>query len=296
MTLTDLPGDVYDEMSKYMTNDTLFKFVTVSKKITVNNMILKKRKWLSKPMRHWAAEGCLKAVKYLIEENISKDDAIKFAAAKGNLDVVKYLVSIGEKVNNLTVVPAIDNGHLNIVKFLCEGLKASQKSQKSQTSQTSQASQINRMGLLYYASTTGSLKVVEYLYSIGEEPSEWMVEKACQNGHLDIVKFFHSIGKVTPGATFIDMACSSGHIHIVEFLHSISCGFTSNAICWASGGGFLDLVKYLVSIGAVPSNEAINLAADNGRVQVVIYLHSLGARCRAPYGIESKIEILALLR
>ena len=280
MKLDQMPSDVYDRMQKFMDDRTLFKFITLTKKITVDERILEKRMWLSRDLSHWAGLGNLKAVKYLMKKNCLKGSnesksAMYITCEKGRLNVLKYLVSLGEECNFKMIFPAVINGHLDILTFLYENGQ-------------------HHPYALYDAALIGHLDIVQYLYSIGQKATLLEVNKACQYGHLDLLIFFHKT-KAPMDNQCIDLACISGYIEVVKFLHTIGCGFTQDAINWASAGGFLELVQYLVSIGAVATDSAIDYAAEKCHMPVVKYLHSLGARCSLPYGVECNIEIVPFL-
>jgi hypothetical protein len=52
-----------------------------------------------------------------------------------------------------------------------------------------------------------------------------IMDEAAGNGHIDIVKFLHSIGKICT-VTAMDQAAGNVHIEIVKFLHSIDKDWT----------------------------------------------------------------------
>ena len=106
--------------------------------------------------------------------------------------------------------------------------------------------------------SSGKLEQIKYL--IEQKEFIWKNEyfdEAASNGHLDVVKFLHSIGKdCTTNA--MDDASNYGHIEIVKFLHSIGKDCTTKAMDWASENGHLEVVKFLHSIGAPCTTDAMN--------------------------------------
>ena len=54
-------------------------------------------------------------------------DSIADAAYKGNMDMVKYLVGIGEPINKRAITSASKNGHIHIIKFLIKFIKTFEK-------------------------------------------------------------------------------------------------------------------------------------------------------------------------
>jgi ankyrin repeat protein len=47
-----------------------------------------------------------------------------------------------------------------------------------------------------YASRYGHLEIVKYLHSIGKDSSTHAMDLASRYGHLEIVKYLHEIGQV----------------------------------------------------------------------------------------------------
>lgn len=61
------------------------------------------------------------------------------------------------------------------------------------------------------------------------------MDNASKYGYIDIVKYFHEIGKdCTEWA--MDYASSSGHIEVVKYLHEIGKDCSKWAMDWASRG------------------------------------------------------------
>ena len=89
------------------------------------------------------------------------------------------------------------------------------------------------------ASKGGHLEVVKYLHSIGKECSfyyrgetEWITDAmnlASRGGHLEVVKYLHSIGKKCTTKT-MELASTSGNVEVVKFLYSIGIKFTTDAL------------------------------------------------------------------
>jgi hypothetical protein len=66
LTLYNLPGDIYDTLSDFLDDKSLFVLLTLSpRRITVAKHLLQHRKWRKQPMEHWAQVGNLKALQYL---------------------------------------------------------------------------------------------------------------------------------------------------------------------------------------------------------------------------------------
>ncbi|EAX86793.1 hypothetical protein TVAG_402920 [Trichomonas vaginalis G3] len=145
---------------------------------------------------HLAGEkGNLKLVKSLIECGIDKDQLTRYgqtplvrASAYGQLEVVKYLVSLGAEKHKDALYFAAYEGHLEVVKILVTVGKHRVNESK--------------WGLtpIIAASQRGQLEVVKYLISVGariqlNDYDEYSaIVWAAGNGHLEVVKYLVSIG------------------------------------------------------------------------------------------------------
>jgi len=121
---------------------------------------------------------------------------------------------------------------------------------------------------------------------------------ACENGHLDVVKYLISLepdhGRIdihTWDEGAFQLACRNGHLDVVKYLISLEPehgridihAYDDYAFRCACYDGHLDVVKYLISLE--PSHESIDIharnewafrwACYNGHLDVVKYLISL---------------------
>ena len=96
------------------------------------------------------------------------------------------------------------------------------------------------------------------------------INNAVAYGFLEVVKFFHSIGKNCDD--LMDLASLRGNLNILQYLHSIGKNGDVNAINLASLNGHLEVVKYLFSIGKDCTEDAMDYASRNGHNDIVKYL------------------------
>ena len=195
LTLYNLPGDIYDHLSEFLDNKSLFVLLMLSPRhITVSKYLLQQRKWRQKSMEHWAEVGDLKAVQYLHRR--FKCEPL-------------YLETMRRALEN-----AAENGHLEVVKFL----------------RGTGAAAFHALSLYEYhkhptdvCCGNGHLEVVKFLHSVGTVFREQALSEAAANGHLEMVKFLHGIGVV--GNKYVTWtmywATQNGHLEVVQFLQSI---------------------------------------------------------------------------
>ena len=128
--------------------------------------------------------------------------------------------------------------------------------------------------------------------------------RACQNGHLDVVRYLHGNGaKMIEFIRYLRgnrvelnardgeplcRACEGGHLEVVRYLRGN--GVELNArdgepLCRACEGGHLEVVRYLHENGLklnVRKNEPLLRACDRGHLDIVRYLQQNGVSLEAP--------------
>jgi ankyrin repeat protein len=183
---------------------------------------------------------------WLKEKNVNirvdYENALRWAATYGHLEVVKYLVQNGANVNNNSALRwAAYNGHLEIVKFLLEnGANVHAWNDSA----------------LRSAAENGHLEIVEFLVQNGANVhanNNSALRWAAIYGHLEVVKFL---------------------LEDVANVHALK----DSALRFAAEHGHLEVVKYLVQNGAnvnAYDDFALLYAAQNGHLEIVEYLESL---------------------
>ena len=235
--------------------------------------------------------------------------AIKEAAKRGHLDVVKYLMSLDSKYGidpaargNLAIRNAATEGHLDVVKYLMSldskyGIKPAAFDNKA----------------IGNAARGGHLHVVKYLMSLdskyGIDPAaedNQAIRDAAWGGHLHVVKYLMSldskygIDPAARGNLAIRNAATEGHLDVVKYLMSLDSKYgigpaacNNEAIRNAATEGHLDVLKYFVEevdskYGIDPAacdNLAITYAVEEKHKDVVEYLMGLDPK----YGTDRSI-------
>lgn len=109
--------------------------------------------------------------------------AVRWAAEKGHLEVVKYLHKSGANItadSNYAVRWAADNGHLKVVEYL----------HKNGANIVACDNYAVRM-----AASNGHLEVVKYLYENGADITaydNYAVKKAEKKGHTDVAEYLRA--------------------------------------------------------------------------------------------------------
>lgn len=148
------------------------------------------------------------------------------------------------------------------------------------------------------AAENGHLEVLKFLYNIGATCSTSSMIWAASNGHLDVLKFLHSVGvKCTERAMYY--AAMKGHLDVLKFLHSIGVTCDEDAMDYAARNKHIDVLKFLHSIGAKCSTNAIDWAAEKGHLDVIKLLLSIGAKYINAMDLATvtkQLEVLEFLR
>ena len=123
----------------------------------------------------------LELLKWAREEKKCKWDrwTIHTAAEQGNLEMVKYCVANECPINAEACACAASNGHLEVLKYLREEVKAPWN-----------------LGTAIRAARNGHLHVLEYLVERKfDKYDEWACEYAAKYGHFDCLKYLHETAK-----------------------------------------------------------------------------------------------------
>ena len=202
-------------------------------------------------------------------------DSIHEAAADGDINMVKTLLSTGTDVNvigRLEYTPlhhAAENGHANLVKFLISrGADLEARNHNGRTP-------------LALAACQGHREMVEILIAMGADVNTkdiWyrkLLHHAAENGHKELAAFLIGKGAGIESETNLDytalaLAASKGYRQMVELL--ISKGADVNTkqqtkyspLHYAAMHGHYDIAKLLVDAGA-------NVNAEDSQNRTPLY-------------------------
>jgi len=125
---------------------------------------------------------------------------IRAAACRGNLEMVKYCVASECAIDEMACELAAGNGHLEVLKYLHEEVKARWGSETAS-----------------YADENGHLHILEYLV---ERKFDEYDEDACmiaaENGHLDCLKYLHETAKAPWNEDAVRSAHENNHPECVQ--------------------------------------------------------------------------------
>ncbi|CAL6393973.1 unnamed protein product [Bathycoccus prasinos] len=169
-----------------------------------------RRSW-DEPYFCWqvARTNKLELLKWVREEKKCEWDrrTIKAAAWHGNLEMIKYCVANECPINEWTCANAAKNGHLEVLKYLREEVKAPWDSVTAE-----------------WAAENGHLHILEYLFE--RKYDKYNVdacELAAREGHLDCLKYLHETAKAPWDYRAVRDAHENKHPECLQYLLDNNC-------------------------------------------------------------------------
>ncbi|CAL6382151.1 PREDICTED: similar to predicted protein [Bathycoccus prasinos] len=164
----------------------------------------------------------LELLKWAREEKKCKWDrrTIHAAAEQGNLEMVKYCIANECPIGAFACARAAQNGHLEVLKYLREEVKATWDSCTA-----------------VWAAHNGHLHILEYLV---ERKYDKYDERACMwaavNGHLDCLKHLHETAKAPWDSDAVRYAHKNNQTECLQYLLDNDCPLPPG---WRYEGGTL---------------------------------------------------------
>ena len=156
----------------------------------------------------------LELLKWAREEKKCRWDGwtINRAAGQGNLEMVKYCVANECPINERACAEAAENGHLEVLKYLREEVKAPWDSRTAA-----------------WAAEYGQLHILEYLVERKyDEYDEEACEFAADGGHLDCLKYLHETAKAPWDSSAVLVAHENDHPECIQYLLNNNCPLPRN--------------------------------------------------------------------
>ena len=120
-------------------------------------------------------------------------------------------ISIAIKLNNIHVIKKIFNSKIHTWYWACENNKVDL------------IKLLHTKGFSIYKET-GNTEILKFFYNYNFtyniENELYPIDIAAKNGHLEVVKYLHCVGKYGDKCT-INLAAKNGHLEVVKYLHDI---------------------------------------------------------------------------
>lgn len=233
------------------------------------------------PVFQWAIQNEAKYLhgrnlaihKKLIRSNVYPD----VAALAGNIDMLKFLKSVGCVFTAASTLTAICGGKLDCVKFLHEN-----------------GIPLNKELCSIETGYRPNLEVVRYLYEKGYQFGSSFWESAAFEGNLDTLKFLLNTDlPFDEGETFAS-AAMCGQLCCIKYLHENGYSWDEKSTEGAISEGKVECLEYLCEHGCPFYENCYEAALENNQVECLEYLCENGNG--APLDTESCCEIAARCR
>ena len=169
---------------------------------------------------HVAYTNKLELLKWAREEKKCtwNSRTINAAADQGNLEMVKYCVANECPIGTYACAHAAQNGHLEVLKYLREEVKATWDSRTAS-----------------FAAAKGHLHILEYLVERKyDQYSVYVCAYAAENGHFDCLKYLHETAKAPWDEKAVREAHENNQPECLQYLLDNNCPLP--LICRYEGG------------------------------------------------------------
>jgi len=206
------------------------------------------------------ANGELTVLKWARQQNYPwSNNTAAHAAELGRIDILEWLQDNGCPIYNNAHAAACRNGSMELLEWFHNNIPV--------------ATSNIRMSIAHVAAK-GDLDHVKWLVERGYSPIECIASKAARHGHLHILEWLHSIGKLSEISTnFIcRKAARGGYMEVIEWLMQHGQGINSSTIDAAAAGGHINVLEMLVKRGYCITGHAYGAAIRNARTDVFMRL------------------------
>ena len=235
--------------------------------------------------------------------NISIENAMLIGACKsGNIPLFEKAVAKGANAYNNAFQNACYGGHRELAEKV------------EKLADWDGFFNSNHVTFLQEAVCGGHLNSVKWVASriiennfphrIENHTLDYVLYKACLNGHMDIVDFLIECG-ASDWYRGLDYACRGGHLEIAKKIVQIKKHYPMNishfnsALSYACQRGNMDVIHWLIQKGANDWTDGLNSACCCGQVEVAKLMLEKGGRLQSYgvhnaryYGYDDIIELL----
>jgi hypothetical protein len=276
-----LPTDLFEDFERrYLAKECNI----IWSKLQINRSTpLKGNKELFMP--YCASHGYIKLLEYGVGKGLKvTGDVWCKAVIYDRVDIVKWFISIGIPLYLGTIGYAIENGRLEIVKWLYEV-----NPDDVRFASMAVVARNGHIHVLEWMLTIGrqlnenvfssaiesrSIPLLEWLYAHKCPWTEQVYHYACEGGYNDVVKWLH--GKNAPGS-LLDIASDAGNLPILEWLDPHIDDLRLEHTTRAAQNGDVDVLFWLIERGCPWDKQVCieGISESTGDDEVIEQLNAL---------------------
>lgn len=179
----------------------------------------------------------------------------KFATTYASSAVLVRFLATGVRVADLSGADASAAGNVSALHFLLNsGVRASTRWANA-------------------ACAYGQIAALDVILAAGVRPDKHGMADATKNGHLSVLRRFSFL---VTDSFYAYLACSAGHVDIVRFLHSIGVHADTHSANAACLNGHTDVLKFLMTKRIAPNAYGAFAAATKGHQDIVDHVIACG--------------------
>ncbi len=217
--------------------------------------------------------GHLEIIKWLYDDlkmdiHANDDEVFKSACSNGQIEIVKWLISIDTFNPDEGFKLACINGYFDIAQLLY--------------------SPDIKIEIFKTVCINGHLEVAKWLHNKSPENSFTMelFSIVCLNEHLEMVKWLYSISTITININeLFRNVCQNGHVEVAKWLFNLCAGTIDihihrdqlfRLVCQKGNFG---VISWLYLLGGIDihmyNDQIIKIAGRNGHIEIVKWIYTL---------------------
>lgn len=193
---------------------------------------------------------------------------LKIVVECGRLDILQWLVGIQteyptKRIDEFWMIhSAAKNGYFDIVMWFYDNVRFIEKEDRGKYFKQ----------ILHFAAEYGRLDILKWFYCCGLF-NDYIGFYACKGGHLNILQWLLSIGKIVNPSRLgtMNTLATKGYLHILEWMYNIvSFECTQETFTKAVKNGHYALVEWFIQKGFVFVNDSsLRVAVKSGNLDLV---------------------------
>lgn len=256
--------------------------------VSVENFNLEQLIWLKdmgyfctceKELESAAQRGDLQILKWLKSEGckLNKSSLIDFAAKSGNISVIEWLRRKGCKFTRKTCLVAVENGHLNLLKWLI-----------------SQNAPFKGKEICLAAIQSRQFDILDWALSQGMKPNDQCSDAAVEAGGLKLLKILdrHNCPR---GDNVLWNACVVGNLEVVEWAWENKFSREEEYYFSAAMNGFPHVLEWLKRKGQLFDEDVlVDSAIRGGKISTLKWIthQGISPKERSNYPIWNNLVVL----